>query len=66
MKKITLKNLDASGIQPLSVENMRTITGGKRGCDPFLEWTCMDGSCISVILVNDGKKDCPDGDDETL
>ncbi|NSL88258.1 hypothetical protein [Chitinophaga solisilvae] len=66
MKKITLKNLDASGIQPLSAENMRTITGGisrNRKC-PITEFECNDGSCISPSLINDGKNDCPDGEDE--
>ncbi len=66
MKKITLKNLDALGIQQLSAEKLKTISGGARGCDPFLEFECNDGSCISVIQVNDGKKDCPGGEDETL
>ena len=29
-----------------------------------LEWECMDGTLVTVDLVDDGKFDCPDGTDE--
>ncbi|WP_160716405.1 LDL receptor domain-containing protein [Chitinophaga solisilvae] len=63
MKKITLKNLDASGVEKLSAATMKKVTGGQRGCEPY-EFECSDGSCIPQELVRDGKADCPDGSDE--
>ncbi len=63
MKKITLKNLAASGIQPLSSEALKNITGGGGGCNPA-QFECKDGTCIPWGHVLDGVKDCPDGSDE--
>ncbi|NSL88810.1 hypothetical protein ECE50_018350 [Chitinophaga sp. Mgbs1] len=62
MKKISLKNLDTAGIQQLSREALKEVTGGW-GCGPD-EFMCTDGSCIPVSSVKDGTNDCSDGSDE--
>ncbi|WP_212002630.1 low-density lipoprotein receptor class A repeat-containing protein [Chitinophaga sp. HK235] len=67
MKKITLKKLDALGIQQLSAENLRTITGGASGAKgpcPIYLFECNDGTCIEPSKINDGHNDCKDGEDE--
>lgn len=61
MKKISLRDLDAFGIQRLSRENLKNVTGG--GC-PAGEFMCGDGSCVSKMKLMDGVYDCSDGSDE--
>lgn len=62
MKKISLKNLDALGIQKLSRETLKNVKGGN-GC-PDGEFQCTNGTCIPMSYVRDGMNDCPDGSDE--
>lgn len=62
MKKISLKNLDALGIEKLSRESLKDVTGG--GLCGFNEFACHDGTCIPKYKVMDGVMDCMDGWDE--
>jgi len=34
-------------------------------CDPYDQWTCENGDCISIEKKCDGDSDCNDGSDES-
>lgn len=63
MKKVSLKNLDALGIQKLSRETLKNVTGGS-GCLNHSDFRCSNDTCIPITWVRDGWADCPDGADE--
>ncbi|MCW3467001.1 low-density lipoprotein receptor class A repeat-containing protein [Chitinophaga nivalis] len=62
MKKISLKDLGTLGIQQLSRENLKNVTGGS-WCAPN-EFACRNGTCIPISKEMDGVMDCLDGSDE--